>query len=46
VHEESVRGSLAELVEHFTKTPPKGEIVVVVAGKPSVKKSRRQEKEQ
>jgi 16S rRNA (cytidine1402-2'-O)-methyltransferase len=46
VHEESVRGSLAELVEHFTKTPPKGEIVVVVAGKPSEKKSRRQEKEQ
>ena len=46
VHEESVRGSLAELVEHFTKTPPKAEIVVVVAGKPSEKKSRRQEKEQ
>ena len=46
VHEESVRGSLAELVEHFTKTPPKGEIVVVVAGKPSEKKSRRQEKGQ
>ena len=33
VHEESRRGSLAELVEHFTQTPPKGEIVVVVSGK-------------
>ena len=33
VHEESRRGSLSELVDHFTQTPPKGEIVVVVSGK-------------
>ena len=33
VHEESRRGSLAELISHFIQTPPKGEIVVVVAGK-------------
>jgi 16S rRNA (cytidine1402-2'-O)-methyltransferase len=33
VHEETVRGTLQELVEHFTATPPKGEIVLVVAGK-------------
>ena len=33
VHEESVRVSLQELIEHFTATPPKGEIVVVVAGR-------------
>ncbi|MBR4388645.1 MAG: 16S rRNA (cytidine(1402)-2'-O)-methyltransferase [Prevotella sp.] len=33
VHEETVRGSLAELQAHFTTTPPRGEIVVVVAGK-------------
>lgn len=33
VHEESVRGTLQELVEHFTASPPKGEIVIVVAGK-------------
>ena len=33
VHEESVRASLQELVAHFTATPPKGEIVIVVAGK-------------
>jgi 16S rRNA (cytidine1402-2'-O)-methyltransferase len=32
IHEESVRGSLQELVEHFTQIPPKGEIVIVVAG--------------
>ena len=33
IHEESRRGTLAELIDHFTQTPPKGEIVVVVAGK-------------
>ena len=33
VHEESRRGSLAELVEHFTQTEPRGEIVVIVGGK-------------
>jgi 16S rRNA (cytidine1402-2'-O)-methyltransferase len=33
VHEESVRGTLSEVVGHFTKTEPRGEIVVVLAGK-------------
>ncbi len=33
IHEESCRGTLAELVEHFTQTEPRGEIVVVVEGK-------------
>lgn len=32
VHEESVRGTLSELAAHFEATPPRGEIVVVVAG--------------
>lgn len=32
IHEECVRGSLAELIQLFTETEPKGEIVVVVAG--------------
>ena len=32
VHEESVRGTLAEVIAHFTEKEPKGEIVVVVAG--------------
>lgn len=31
--EETVRGTLAELVAHFNEKEPKGEIVVVVAGK-------------
>lgn len=33
VHEETVRGTLAELAAHFKTTPPKGEIVLIVAGK-------------
>lgn len=32
VHEESMRGSLAELIDHFTQTAPRGEFVVIVAG--------------
>jgi 16S rRNA (cytidine1402-2'-O)-methyltransferase len=32
LHEESRRGTLAELCKHYTETAPKGEIVVVVAG--------------
>ena len=32
IHEESVRGSLQELIEHFTATEPRGEFVLVVAG--------------
>ena len=31
--EESVRGTLREIADHFAQTAPKGEIVVVVAGK-------------
>lgn len=30
--EDTQRGTLQQLVEHFTATPPKGEIVIVVAG--------------
>ncbi len=33
LHEESRHGTLAELAEHYTQTPPKGEIVLVVAGR-------------
>lgn len=32
MHEETVRGTLAELIEHFTANAPRGEIVIVVAG--------------
>ncbi len=33
VHEESVRGSLEEVIAHFKETEPRGEIVIVLAGK-------------
>ena len=33
MHEECVRGSLAEVVEHFKANEPRGEIVVVLSGK-------------
>lgn len=33
LHEETVRGSVEEVLKHFEEKPPKGEIVVVVAGK-------------
>ncbi len=39
VHEESVRGSLQELIEHFTQTEPRGEFVIVVAGRQKEDKS-------
>ncbi|MCI7576414.1 MAG: 16S rRNA (cytidine(1402)-2'-O)-methyltransferase [Bacteroidales bacterium] len=32
VHEQTVRGTLAELAQHFKEIPPKGEIVVCIAG--------------
>ncbi len=33
LYEETVRGTIAELLEHFTEKPPKGEFVIVVGGK-------------
>ena len=33
VHEESVRGSLEEVIAHFKEKEPKGEIVIILAGK-------------
>ena len=33
VHEETLRGTLAELMTHFTETEPRGEFVIVVAGR-------------
>ena len=35
VHEESVRGSLTEVIAHFQEKEPKGEIVIVLAGRDS-----------
>lgn len=33
IHEESVRGTLTEVIAHFTQTEAKGEIVIILAGK-------------
>jgi len=33
LYEETIRGSAKEVLEYFTKKPPKGEIVIVVSGK-------------
>lgn len=33
IHEETVRGTLDELIKHFTTNEPKGEFVIVVSGK-------------
>lgn len=41
LHEESVRGTLAEAIAHFKETEPRGEFVIVVAGKEKVKQHKR-----
>jgi len=33
LYEETIRGTATEVLEHYTNKPPKGEIVIVVAGK-------------
>jgi len=33
LYEETIRGTAAEVLKHYTDKPPKGEIVIVVAGK-------------
>ena len=40
IHEESVRGTLSEVIAHFTEVEPKGEIVIVLAGKDEKEKSQ------
>lgn len=42
IHEETLRGTLAELTAHFTSIPPKGEIVLIVEGKDYVGKGEQQ----
>src|SRR5690606_4148788 len=32
-HEETIRGSVSQVLAHYTNKPPKGEIVVIVSGK-------------
>ena len=33
IHEESVRGTLDEVIAHFKEKEPKGEIVIILEGK-------------
>ena len=35
IHNQTIHGTLSELIEHFTHTEPRGEFVLVVAGKGS-----------
>lgn len=43
IHEESVRGTLEEVMAHFTATEPRGEIVIVLAGREENKKKNNKE---
>jgi 16S rRNA (cytidine1402-2'-O)-methyltransferase len=46
LHEENVRGTAKEVLTHFETKPPKGEIVVVVAGKNSDHKKQESKEKQ
>lgn len=51
IHEESVRGTLAEMLSHFREREPKGEIVIVLGGTPDknrkeLQKGDREEREE
>lgn len=35
LHEETIRGTLTEVLEHYSAKPPKGELVIVLMGKTS-----------
>jgi 16S rRNA (cytidine1402-2'-O)-methyltransferase len=41
LHEENVRGTVREVLIHFEKIAPRGEIVVVVGGKPIIKEAKK-----
>lgn len=43
IYEENKRGTLAELVKHFSEKPVKGEIVIIVAGQPKKSKHGQEE---
>ena len=42
IHEESVRGSLEEVIAHFKEHEPKGEIVIILAGNDHKEQSNKQ----
>jgi 16S rRNA (cytidine1402-2'-O)-methyltransferase len=44
--EDTQNGTIEELIAFYEAKPPKGEIVVVIAGKPNEKKKKRQEEDE
>ncbi len=46
IHESTVRGTLAQLAEHFTLNEPKGEIVLIVRGAGSDEGERRKKEDE
>ena len=44
IHEESVRGTLTEVLVHFEETEPRGEFVIIVEGYNAPKKKNRDER--
>lgn len=46
LHEETVRGTATEVLEHFTKKEPKGEIVAIVGGAVAERKKKREDREE
>ena len=43
--EQTVRGTVAEVLDHFRMTEPKGEFVIVVAGKPKARRAQESQEE-
>ena len=44
IHEECVRGTLSEVVDHFTKCEPRGEFVILLAGCDAKQKTKEKSK--
>ena len=45
LHEETVRGTLTEVIAHFTATEPRGEIVIILGGAPDAKTKNTKDEE-
>ena len=41
IYEDTKRGTLSQLVQHFTETDPRGEFVIVVSGKETKKENKK-----
>ena len=41
IYEDTKRGTLSQLIEHFTETDPRGEFVIVVSGKETKKENKK-----